>query len=38
MTSSRDENVINFFSHSLIISLNIYLQEVGSEIALSIMV
>ena len=38
MTSSSDENVINLFSYSLFINSNLYLQNLGSEIALSIMV
>ena len=38
MTSSRDENVIKLFLNSLINSSNLYLQDLGSEIALSIMV
>ena len=37
MTSSRNQNVIKN-SHRLIISSNIYLQDLGSEIALSSMV
>ena len=39
MTSSRDENVIKHFFYIVIInSPNLYLQDLGSEIALSIMV
>ena len=41
MTSSRDKNVITIFFHiadSLLVSSNLYLQNLGSEIALSIMV
>ena len=36
MVGPRDKKVINFFSHSLIISSNNYLQDLESEIALSI--
>ena len=36
--SKRWKRYHNFFSYSLLVSLNLYLQNLGSEIALSIMV